>query len=215
MVCRRAAAAAYAAARRFPLAIAVVPVHRGDRVRSGMWDARDGHAEPGDRRRGRCRSPIAIPLGIWSARSDRVQRALRPILDAMQTMPQFVYLVPVIALFHVGRVPGVIAALVYALPPCIRLTDLGIRQVPARPGRGGASRSVRRHNQLLRKVQLPLAQPVDPAGREPDDHDGALGRHHRRADRRRRTRLQVLQGLTSTTPARGWSPGLASCCSRS
>jgi glycine betaine/proline transport system permease protein len=100
---------------------------------------------------------IAIPVGVWSARNDRVQRALRPILDAMQTMPQFVYLVPVVALFHVGRVPGVIAALVYALPPGIRLTDSGIRQVPketveAAQAFGATPR------QLLWKVQLPLAR---------------------------------------------------------
>jgi glycine betaine/proline transport system permease protein len=100
---------------------------------------------------------IAIPIGVWSARSDRVQRVLRPILDTMQTMPQFVYLVPVVALFHVGRVPGVIAALVYALPPGIRLTDSGIRQVPketveAAQAFGATPR------QLLWKVQLPLAR---------------------------------------------------------
>ncbi len=100
---------------------------------------------------------IAIPIGVWSARNDRVQRALRPLLDAMQTMPQFVYLVPVVALFHVGRVPGVIAALVYALPPGIRLTDSGIRQVPketveAAQAFGATPR------QLLWKVQLPLAR---------------------------------------------------------
>ncbi|MGZ5329317.1 MAG: ABC transporter permease, partial [Actinomycetota bacterium] len=81
-----------------------------------------------------------------------------PILDAMQTMPAFVYLVPVIALFNVGRIPGIIAALVYALPPCIRLTDLGIRQVPhdtveAAESFGATS------GQMLTKVQLPLARP--------------------------------------------------------
>jgi glycine betaine/proline transport system permease protein len=101
---------------------------------------------------------IAIPLGIWSARSDAVQRGMKPILDMMQTMPQFVYLVPVVALFAVGRVPAVIAAFVYALPPCVRLTDLGIRQVPndtveAALAYGATPR------QLLSKVQLPLARP--------------------------------------------------------
>jgi len=101
---------------------------------------------------------IGIPLGIWASRSDRVQRIMKPILDAMQTLPQFVYLVPVIALFHVGRIPGIIAALIYALPPCIRLTDLGIRQVP--PDRVEAAVAFgATKNQLLRKVQLPLAKP--------------------------------------------------------
>ena len=101
---------------------------------------------------------IAIPLGIASARSDRFQQGLKPVLDAMQTMPAFVYLVPVIFLFQLGRVPGVIASVVYALPPAIRLTDLGIRQVPkeiveAARAYGATPR------QLLRKVQLPLARP--------------------------------------------------------
>jgi glycine betaine/proline transport system permease protein len=76
----------------------------------------------------------------------------------MQTLPQFVYLIPVIALFHVGAVPAVIAALVYALPPCIRLTDLGIRQVP--PERVEAAVAFgATDQQLLWKVQLPLAKP--------------------------------------------------------
>jgi glycine betaine/proline transport system permease protein len=83
---------------------------------------------------------------------------LRPILDAMQTMPAFVYLVPVIALFNVGRVPGIIAAVVYALPPCIRLTDLGIRGVPRNTTEAALSYGVTSW-QLLRKVQLPLARP--------------------------------------------------------
>ncbi len=101
---------------------------------------------------------IAIPLGVLSARSDGFQHALKPVLDAMQTMPAFVYLVPVIFLFHLGRVPGVIASVIYALPPAIRLTDLGIRQVPkeiveAARAYGATPR------QLLLKVQLPLARP--------------------------------------------------------
>ena len=101
---------------------------------------------------------IAIPLGVASARSDGFQQALKPLLDAMQTMPAFVYLVPVIFLFQLGRVPGVIASVIYALPPAIRLTDLGIRQVPketveAAKAYGATPR------QLLFKVQLPLARP--------------------------------------------------------
>jgi glycine betaine/proline transport system permease protein len=101
---------------------------------------------------------LAIPIGIWCARSDRVERAVKPILDTMQTMPQFVYLVPVVALFAPGRVPGVIAGFVYALPPGIRLTNLGIRQVPkeiveAAEAYGANAR------QTLWKVQIPLARP--------------------------------------------------------
>lgn len=102
---------------------------------------------------------LAIPLGIWSARSDRVHRILRPILDTMQTMPQFVYLVPVVALFLPGRVPGVTAALVYALPPGIRLTDLGIRGVPAETVEASVAYGATPW-QTLRKVQLPLARPA-------------------------------------------------------
>lgn len=101
---------------------------------------------------------LAIPIGVWSAWDDRVRRALRPILDAMQTMPQFVYLVPVVALFGVGRVPGVIAALVYALPPGIRLTDTGIRQVPRETVEAALAFGSTRW-QVLTKVQLPLARP--------------------------------------------------------
>jgi glycine betaine/proline transport system permease protein len=101
---------------------------------------------------------IAIPIGILAARNTGFQRALKPVLDAMQTMPAFVYLVPVIALFNVGRVPGVIAAVIYALPPCIRLTDLGIRQVPKDTVEASVSYGAT-SGQLLRKVQVPLARP--------------------------------------------------------
>ncbi len=101
---------------------------------------------------------IAIPLGVFSAKSDGFQRVMKPILDAMQTMPAFVYLVPVVVLFNVGRVPGIIAAVIYALPPCIRLTDLGIRQVPTNTVEAALSFGAT-SPQMLRKVQLPLARP--------------------------------------------------------
>jgi glycine betaine/proline transport system permease protein len=156
MVCLGAAAAAYAAARRIPLAIASFLCIALIGF-AGMWEAAMDTLSQVIV--GVIVSvAIAIPLGIWAARSDRAQRAMRPILDGMQTLPQFVYLVPVIALFHVGRVPGVIAALIYALPPCIRLTDLGIRQVPADRVEAAVAFGAT-DNQLLRKVQLPLAKP--------------------------------------------------------
>ncbi len=156
MVCLGAAAAAYAAARRIPLAIASFLCIALIGF-AGMWEpAMDTLSQVIV---GVIVSvAIAIPVGIWAARSDRVQRTIRPLLDGMQTLPQFVYLVPVIALFHVGRVPGVIAALIYALPPCIRLTDLGIRQVPADRVEAAVAFGAT-DNQLLRKVQLPLAKP--------------------------------------------------------
>ncbi len=102
---------------------------------------------------------LAIPIGIWSARSDRVHRIIKPILDTMQTLPQFVYLVPAVALFNPSRVPGVIAGLVYALPPGIRLTDLGIREVPAETVEASVAYGATPW-QTLRKVQLPLARPA-------------------------------------------------------
>ncbi len=72
---------------------------------------------------------VGIPLGIFSATNDRVEAVLRPMLDAMQTLPAFVYLVPVVMLFGIGEVPGVIVTFIFAVPPIIRLTNLGIRQV--------------------------------------------------------------------------------------
>jgi glycine betaine/proline transport system permease protein len=101
---------------------------------------------------------IAIPVGIVAARSDGFERAIKPVLDAMQTMPAFVYLVPVLLLFAPGRVPAVIASVVYALPVGIRLTSHGIRSVSKEvieAGNAYGSTS----GQLLRKVQLPLARP--------------------------------------------------------
>ena len=101
---------------------------------------------------------IGLPVGIVLASSDRAQRWMRPLLDAMQTTPAFVYLVPVVMLFGIGNVPGVIVTIVFALPPLIRLTNLGIRQV--RPDLIEASRAYGASPwQLLWKVQLPLAMP--------------------------------------------------------
>jgi glycine betaine/proline transport system permease protein len=106
---------------------------------------------------------IGLPLGIWLASSDRAQRWMRPLLDAMQTTPAFVYLVPVVMLFGIGNVPGVIVTIVFALPPLVRLTNLGLRQV--RPDLVEASRAYGASpTQLLLKVQLPLAMPSIMAG---------------------------------------------------
>ncbi len=99
---------------------------------------------------------IAVPLGVAAARSDVIEAILKPILDAAQVLPTFVYLVPMIALFNVGRVPGVVASIVYALPPCIRLTSLGLRE--ASPTAREAARSFgATSRQELLKVQIPLA----------------------------------------------------------
>jgi len=106
---------------------------------------------------------LGIPTGILCAYSDRVDTIVRPILDAMQTMPAFVYLIPALMFFGIGKVPGVMATVIFALPPAVRLTNLGIRQVPvelveAAHAFGSTS------SQLLFKVQLPLALPSIMAG---------------------------------------------------
>ncbi|HEY4332083.1 MAG TPA: ABC transporter permease subunit, partial [Ilumatobacteraceae bacterium] len=99
---------------------------------------------------------LAIPIGIWAARSRLVERLIRPLLDVAQVMPAFVYLVPVLVLFHVGRTPGVIASAIYAIPPAIRLTTLGLREVPFAPREAATSFGATPRQELI-KVQLPLA----------------------------------------------------------
>jgi len=101
---------------------------------------------------------IAIPIGVVASRNDGVERAIRPVLDAMQTMPAFVYLVPVLLIFAPGRMPAVIAAVIYALPVGIRLTSHGIRGV-AKESVEAAEAFGSTPRQLLRKVQFPLARP--------------------------------------------------------
>jgi len=106
---------------------------------------------------------LGIPLGIWAARNDKVEKILRPVLDTMQTLPAFVYLVPVVTLFGIGEVPGVMVTIVFALPPLVRLTNLGIRQVPADKVEAALSFGCTQR-QLLTRVQLPLATPTIMAG---------------------------------------------------
>jgi ABC-type proline/glycine betaine transport system, permease component len=106
---------------------------------------------------------IGIPLGIWSARKDRVEAIVRPALDLMQTMPAFVYLIPAAMLFGLGRVPGVIATIIFSMPPVVRLTSLGIRQVPHPLVEAGLAFGCT-PRQLLFKVQMPNALPSIMAG---------------------------------------------------
>ena len=106
---------------------------------------------------------FGMPLGIFGAKNDRFDSAMRPILDSMQTMPSFVYLIPALMLFGLGKTPAVLATVIYAIPPLIRLTNLGIRQVDpevveAAQAFGSTSR------QILVKVQLPMALPTIMAG---------------------------------------------------
>lgn len=106
---------------------------------------------------------IGLPVGILLARSERLSHWTRPLLDAMQTTPAFVYLIPIVMLFGIGNVPGVVVTVIFALPPMIRLTMLGIRQVPADLVEAAHSFGAS-PTQLLLKVQLPLAMPTIMAG---------------------------------------------------
>jgi len=106
---------------------------------------------------------IGIPLGILAARSDRFRAILLPLLDIMQTMPSFVYLIPVVMLFGLGKVPAIFATVIYAAPPLIRLTDLGIRQVDREVMEAITAFGANRRQQLF-GVQLPLALPSIMAG---------------------------------------------------
>ena len=106
---------------------------------------------------------VGIPLGIWCGRRPRVYSAIRPVLDFMQTMPAFVYLIPVIALFGIGKPPGVIATLVFGTPPVVRLTALGIQGVPASIREAAEAYGATRWF-LLTRVDLPLAAPSIMAG---------------------------------------------------
>ncbi|KJK53525.1 ABC transporter permease/substrate binding protein [Streptomyces sp. NRRL F-4428] len=106
---------------------------------------------------------FAIPLGIWAARSDRVSAVLRPLLDFMQTMPAMVYLIPGIVFFGVGVVPGIIATIVFSLPPGVRMTELGIRQVDTELVEAAEAFGTTPRDTLVR-VQLPLALPTLMAG---------------------------------------------------
>ena len=102
---------------------------------------------------------LGVPIGIASAKNDRFNAALRPVLDAMQTMPAFVYLVPVLMLFGLGDASAVVATLIYAIPPVIRMTDLGIRQIPIQTLEAARSYGAT-PRQMLVKVELPMARPA-------------------------------------------------------
>ncbi len=106
---------------------------------------------------------IGIPLGITAARSPKFERILRPLLDAMQTLPAFVYLVPVVMLFGTGKVPGVIVTFVFAVPPLIRLTNIGIQQVSSEVVEASIAFGAT-PRQTLWDVQIPLAMPTILAG---------------------------------------------------
>ncbi|WP_297093760.1 proline/glycine betaine ABC transporter permease [uncultured Draconibacterium sp.] len=106
---------------------------------------------------------LGIPLGIWAARSNMANAIIRPVLDFMQTMPAFVYLIPAIFFFSVGNTPGVIATVIFSLPPAVRLTSLGIRNVPEDVIEAGHAFGAT-DKQILFKIQLPLAKTTILAG---------------------------------------------------
>ena len=101
---------------------------------------------------------MGIPLGIWMARSDRIQAIITPVLDVMQTIPSFVYLIPVVMLLGIGKVPGLLAVCIYAVPPIVRLTNLGIRLVD-KEVLEAADAFGANYRQKLFDVQVPLALP--------------------------------------------------------
>ena len=106
---------------------------------------------------------LGIPIGILMSESDRVRSVVVPILDIMQTMPSFVYLIPVVMLLGIGKIPGLLAIIVYAIPPMIRLTDLGIREVDKEVLEAADAFGANKLQKLFR-VQLPLALPTIFAG---------------------------------------------------
>ena len=106
---------------------------------------------------------IGIPVGVLMARSDRTERTILPILDMMQTIPSFVYLIPILMLLGIGKVPGLIAICIYAVPPIIRLTNLGIREVDKETIEASVAFGAT-PIQRLRTVQIPLALPTVFAG---------------------------------------------------
>ena len=106
---------------------------------------------------------LSIPVGVWMSRSDKVRQLLTPVLDLMQTLPSFVYLIPTVMIFGPGKIPALIATIVYAAPPLVRLTDLGLRNVD--PAVMEASRAFGTNpTQRLLGVQIPLALPTILAG---------------------------------------------------
>ena len=106
---------------------------------------------------------VGIPIGVLMARSNRVERSMLPILDMMQTIPSFVYLIPILMLLGIGKIPGLIAVCIYAIPPVIRLTNLGIREVDKETIEASEAFGATKL-QKLRTVQIPLALPTVFAG---------------------------------------------------
>ncbi|HEY1179010.1 MAG TPA: ABC transporter permease subunit, partial [Phytomonospora sp.] len=106
---------------------------------------------------------IGVPIGVWAARGPVASAVVRPVLDFMQTLPVFVYLIPAVFFFGIGLVPGVVATTVFAVPPAVRLTELGIRQVDKEVVEAGESFGAS-PAAILGRIKLPLAMPTIMAG---------------------------------------------------
>lgn len=102
---------------------------------------------------------IGLPIGVWASKNEGADKYVRPTLDFMQTMPAFVYLIPAVLFFQLGKVPGAVATLIFSMPPAVRFTNLGIRQVPAEI-KEAAKAFGSTPSQLLFKVELPVALPT-------------------------------------------------------
>jgi glycine betaine/proline transport system permease protein len=102
---------------------------------------------------------VGLPVGVWASRNDTVRKVVRPILDFMQTMPAFVYLIPAVLFFQLGRVPGAMATVIFSMPPAVRLTILGIQQVPSDVMEAGHAFGAT-PREMLFKIQLPIATPT-------------------------------------------------------
>ena len=158
---------------------------------------------------------IALPLGIFGARSNRADAAMRPVLDGMQTMPSYVYLVPGILFFGLGYTPAVIATVIYAVPPAIRLTNLGIRQVS--PATVEAARSFGASPMQLLDQGSNAHGPADHNGRHQPDYDVSLvnGRHSFPCGRQRAWVRTFSGRYNARTRATVSSPVCLSCSSPS
>lgn len=102
---------------------------------------------------------FGLPIGVWASKNEGADKYVRPVLDFMQTMPAFVYLIPAVLFFQLGKVPGAVATLIFSMPPAVRFTNLGIRQVPAEI-KEAAKAFGSTPSQLLFKVELPVALPT-------------------------------------------------------
>ena len=156
---------------------------------------------------------LALVFGVWMARSRTADLVIRPLLDAGQTIPAFVYLIPVLALFGPTRFTAIVAAIVYAAPAAIKLVADGVRGVVAGDGRGGA---FDRHDDLAGDHQGAAADGarLARAGHQPGTALRAGHGRHRRPRRRRRLGYDVVYGLAQRRlGARASPPGSRSCCS--